>query len=213
MKLPIALLIILATNIASQARPVSFVGGKTAIVSHDANESSALFHHTIDPKASVGFRTIFRDQFRSSINAIELNLLAVRKNGEEHQANLYLRGGIGIASMHVPGQYNSIAPAAYVGMAADWENRRFFTSYQNKIEAIEGHGHKFTQSARVGVAPYIAEYGKLHTWLMLEVNHDHNDPQGAFTVRPIVRLFKGVHLLELGVNNRLEAMVNWIGRY
>ena len=196
-----------------QARPVSFVGGKTAIVSVDGKEASALLHYTINPKISVGLRSILRNSLRTSINAVEMNVLAHRDNGEDHQANLYLQGGLGLGSTKQDGMTRQFKPAAYVGMAADWEDRRFFVSYKNKVEAISGQEGEFSQSARVGIAPYIADFGELHTWLMLEVNHHPMDSEGAFTIRPLVRFFKGTHLVEIGVNNRLEGMVNWIGRY
>ena len=196
-----------------QARPVSFVGGKTAIVSVDGKEASALLHYTINPKISVGLRSILRNSLRTSINAVEMNVLAHRDNGEDHQANLYFRGGLGLGSTKQDGMTRQFKPAAYVGMAADWEDRRFFVSYKNKVEAISGQEGEFSQSARVGIAPYIADFGELHTWLMLEGNHHPMDSEGAFTIRPLVRFFKGTHLVEIGVNNRLEGMVNWIGRY
>ena len=213
MRVLIFLVIVFAATVSAVARPVSFVGGKTAIVSHDAKESSALLHYTINPKVSVGFRSILRDSLRTSINAVETNVLVHRNNGEDYQANFYLRGGLGVGATKEDGEKREFAPAAYVGIAADWEDRRFFVSYKNRVEAIGNHDAEFSQSARVGIAPYIGEYGELHTWLMLELNHHPADPEGEFTVRPLVRFFKGVHLVEIGVNNRWEGMMNWIGRF
>lgn len=205
------LLLFFATT--AHSRPVSFVGGKTIIVNHDEKETSSLVHYTLTPKTSIGLKTIFRDDFRSTIDAIEINHLLHRDNGENHQANFYLKSGIGLASLNIGGFRNSIDPVGYVGFATDWEDRKFFVSYENKYEAISGNGSDFSQSARVGFAPYVAEYGELHTWLMLELNHHPDDQQGDFTIRPLVRFFKGVHLLEVGMNDRMEAMVNWIGRF
>ena len=205
--------IALTLTYAAQARPVSFVGGKTVIVTHDAKETSSLLHYTVNPKTSIGLRSSFRNDFRMSINAVEVNHLAYRDNGEDHQANLYIRGGIGISKALTERPYAPIKPVAYAGILADWEDRRRFISYENKFETINGEQNQFKQSARVGFAPYVADYGKLHTWLMLEVNHHPSDAEGPFTVRPLVRFFKGVHLLEVGINNRKEAMVNYIARY
>lgn len=197
----------------AQARPVSFVGGVTAIVSYDAKETSSLLHYTLNPKVSIGLRSIFRDGFRTSINAIEANYLVKRNNGENHQANLYLRGGIGLASLHSPNKNTEMDPTAYFGMSSDWEDRRFYLSYNNNVEFVSGQNGSFKQSARIGIAPYIADYGKLHTWLMFEMNHHPFDNEGDYTIRPLVRFFKDKHLLEFGINNRKEVMVNWIGRY
>lgn len=204
----------LATPVLS--RPVSYLGGVTSYVMHDAKETSTLLHYTVDPKASIGLRSIARDGLRTTINALEVNYLVKRKNGENHQANFYLRGGLGLASIDSPSRhaiFTPTNPATYFGMATDWENRRFFLSYENKYEKIFNHGETFSQSARVGIAPYIADYGKLHTWLMLEVNHHPHAKNGDYSIRPLVRLFKGKHLLEVGIDNHKDVMVNWIGRY
>ena len=68
------------------------------------------------------------------------------------------------------------------------------------------------QSARVGIAPYIGDYGDLHTWLMLQVDHvPESDEQ--ITVTPLVRLFKDVHLLEAGMSNQGDVLFNYILRF
>ena len=94
----------------------------------------------------------------------------------------------------------------------DWENRRFFTSYENRYTKAGDLKDFYMQSARVGIAPYIGDYGDLHTWAMLEVDHS---PQGEdhFTVTPMVRFFKDVHLVEAGVSNRGDVLFNWVIRY
>ena len=70
----------------------------------------------------------------------------------------------------------------------------------------------YTQSARVGVAPYIGNYGDLHTWLMLQIEHSP-ESEDHYTVTPMVRLFKDVHLFEAGMNTRGEVLFNYIFRY
>ena len=205
------LLFFLTTSAFS--RPVSYVGGVTSITKHDAKETSSLIHYTIDAKTSVGLRNAFRDELRTTIHTLEVNRILHRDNGEDHQANFYLRGGFGIADIYQHDAPRNSVPITYVGVSTDWENRKFFASYENKFEHNPHQGSTFDQSARVGFAPYVAEFGELHTWLMLEVNHHPDDPDGALTYRPLVRFFKGRHLLELGMNDRKEAMANWIARF
>jgi len=204
---------LLACAGTAHARPVSYEGGVTAMVSASAKETSSLLHYTFNPKTSVGVRTILRDGWRSSIHAVEINHLLWRDNGEDHQANFYLRGGVGVANIDSTGDRQAIGAAAYAGMSADWENRRWYVSYANGFETISGYPSDFSQSARVGIAPYIGESGDLHTWLMLEVRHDPSDDAGEFSLKPLVRFFKGVHLIELGVTSNREFEVSWIGRF
>lgn len=68
------------------------------------------------------------------------------------------------------------------------------------------------QSARVGVAPYVGDYGDLHTWLMLEVEHNP-EADDKFTLTPLVRLFKDVHLVEAGMGDDGSVLFNWVIRY
>lgn len=212
MRIAVSVLLVLAAGLA-HARPVSYPGGKTAIVNVGSKETSSLLHYTFDAKTSVGLRSILRDGFRTTIQAVEVNHLAWRDNGEDHQANLYLRGGLGIAALKQTGQPVDFKPVVYAGIAADWENRKYFISYENRFETIGGHNASFNQAARVGFAPYVGEYGDLHTWLMLELRHHPQDAAGSFSVKPLVRLFKGVHLVELGVTSRGDIEGSWIGRF
>jgi len=99
-----------------------------------------------------------------------------------------------------------------VRIAADWENRRFFTSYENRYTEAGEIDDFYQQSARVGFAPYEGDYGDLHTWLMLQVEH-MPEADNNFTVTPLVRLFKDVHLFEAGMNNRGEVLFNYVLRY
>jgi len=68
------------------------------------------------------------------------------------------------------------------------------------------------QKGRVGIAPYIGDYGDTHTWLMLEVEHN---PKGKeeFIVTPLIRLFKDVYMLEAGVSSNEDILLNAVIRF
>ena len=102
--------------------------------------------------------------------------------------------------------------AGFTAIAADWEDRRFFTSYEGRLTYAGDIDKFFMQKARVGVAPYIGDYGDLHTWLMLQVDHN---PKKTDTVEitPLIRLFKGVNLVEVGANTKGDVLLNWVMRF
>ncbi|GAB5388179.1 MAG: hypothetical protein Alpg2KO_11470 [Alphaproteobacteria bacterium] len=161
---------------------------------------------------SVGYKfEYWRDQ-EFTINAVQMNNLLHRWNKPDSQANLYLKSGAGVAHSNAGATDGDSNFAAYTGLAADWEDRRFFVSYQNRYTEAGDIADFFTQSARVGFAPYEGDYGDLHTWLMLQVDHAP-ESDDTYTVTPMVRLFKDVHLLEAGMNNRGEVLFNYIFRY
>lgn len=117
-----------------------------------------------------------------------------RWNNADLQANLYFKSGAGVA-------YGSddTDPAAFAGLEIDWEDRRFFTLYENRF-LYAGDQDKFIKhKARLGVAPYEGDYGDLHTWIMLQADYDAG-ADDTFSLTPLVRLFKGTTLVEAGYN-------------
>lgn len=191
----------------SFARPVSYPGGITLMSMNDGDKNTAHLHYSPTAKTSLGYKFEYWRDDEFTINAVQMNNLLKRWNKKDSQANLYLKSGAGIAHKD-----SETDPAAFTGIAADWEDRRFFTSYENRYTEAGDVADFFMQSARIGVAPYIGDYGDLHTWLMLKVEHTP-ESKDNFTVTPLVRLFKDVHLLEAGMNNRGEVLFNYVFRY
>lgn len=195
-----------------QARPVSYPGGWTLMLMNDGDKNSAHVHYSPTAKTSVGYKfEDWRDK-ELTINAVQMNNLLKRWNKKDSQANLYLKSGVGVAYSDAGDFDGEIAPAGFTGIAADWENRRFFTSYENRFTEAGKIDDFYQQSGRVGWAPYEGDYGDLHTWLILQVDHSP-ESKDHFTVTPLVRFFKNVHLLEAGMNNRGEVLFNYVFRY
>lgn len=197
----------LAMASESHARPVSYPGGVTVMTMNDGEVHGFMAHYTPAPTYSLGYGLEYWRGGEFTLNTLMLNVLLKRWNEPASQANLYLKSGLGIAL-----QDGDTEPGGFAGMAADWEDRRFFVSYENRYTEAGGIDDFFMQSARVGVAPYIGDYGDLHTWLMLEGTHN---PEGEdnFTLTPLVRLFKGDHLAEAGISNRGDVLFNWTIRF
>jgi hypothetical protein len=192
---------------AAQARPVSYPGGWTFMTYNDGDKNSGFVHYSPTAKMALGYKFEYWRDKEMTLNALQMNNLLKRWNNKDSQANFYLKSGLGVAD-----QNDDQALAAHTGIALDWENRRFFTSYENRFTQAGDIDDFYMQSARVGVAPYEGEYGDLHTWLMLQVDHkpEAND---KFTFTPMVRLFKDVHLVEFGVSDEKEILFNYIYRY
>lgn len=194
------------------ARPVSYPGGWTAMVMNDGSMHSLHVHYSPTAKYSLGVRSSYHLEDDFWHNTFQINHLLKRWNNQDSQGNVYLKSGVGIAYSDEDEFDGKIEPAVFSGIATDWETRRYFISYENRyIEAGDIH-NAFHHNARVGVAPYIGDYGDLHTWLMLEVEHEP-EAEDRFTVTPLVRLFKGVHLMEAGISNHGDILFNYIFRY
>ena len=196
----------------AQARPVSYPGGVTAMFTNNGDVNSAHVHYSPTAKYSLGYKYEHWRDRDFNMHALQLNNLIKRWNKKETQANFYIKSGVGVVHSLDDSVTDKNDFAAYTGLSLDWESRRFFTSYENRYTDAGDIDDFFMQSARVGVAPYIGDYGDLHTWLMLEVEHSAKSDD-KFTITPLVRMFKGVHLVEGGVSNRGDVMFNYVVRY
>ena len=194
------------------ARPVSYPGGWTLMTMNDGDKNSVHVHYSLTAKTSIGYKFEYWPDKELNLHALQINKLLKRWNKTESQANFYIKSGVGVAYSDLGLFDNESGASAFTGIAVDWEDRRRFISYENRFTDIDGIDDFFQQSARVGWAPYQGDYGDLHTWLMLQIEH-MPEATDEHTVTPLVRFFKDVHLLEFGVNNHNKVLFNYIFRY
>lgn len=195
----------------AQARPISYPGGWTVMSMNDGDKNTLHIHYSPTIKTSLGYKIEHWRDREFTLNAIQVNKLIKRWNKQNSQANLYLKSGLGFAYSDNGSFNHEFEPSGFVGIAGDWETRRLFASYQNRYTEADGISISLFK-ARIGVAPYQGDYGDLHTWFMLQVEHS-SENEDEFIITPLVRLFKNVHLLEIGVNNNEEVLFNYIIRF
>lgn len=177
------------------------------MIMNDKDSNSSHIHYSPTAKYSIGWRHEYRRDNSAHIDAFQLNNLLKRWNGKGEQANLYLKSGLGIAT-----NVDDVDPAAFTGLATDWETRRYFASYENRFLWANDSAKFAKHTARVGIAPYIGDYGDLHTWLMLQADYNPGQKDN-FSVTPLVRFFKGDYLLEVGNNLDGGIEFNFIKRF
>ncbi len=194
------------------ARPISYPGGTTIMSMNNGDTNSVHAHYSPSIHYSVGYKGIYHRDRELGFNGVQLNYLLKRWNNPASQANVYFKTGAGVGYSDRDAFDNEFEPSSFAGFAADWENRRYFVGYENHYMDAGDIDEFYTQKARVGIAPYIGDYGDLHTWLMLQIDHAP-DEDNQWTVTPLVRMFKGVHLWETGINNNGEFLLNYIIRY
>ena len=192
-----ALLLLLAP-VAALARPVSYVGGWTLIEESNRQSTAALVHYTPSPAWSVGLRNEWMRDSDYLLTAIQPTYLLKRWFGRDYQANVYLHGGLGVATA-TSGNPLGSTTGGFAGVMADWETRRLFAGYNARYLDAGHFGDSAMQVFRFGWAPYEGDTNDLHTWLMLEVDH-RSGLEDSVSVTPLLRFFKGPILLELGFN-------------
>lgn len=193
--------------ITAQARPVSYPEAWTAMFMNDKGSNSSHIHYSPTARYSVGWLHEYMREPGMNSDFVQFNYLIKRHNTKTSQANLYLKSGIGVTY-----DSNDFNPAAFTGFAADWETQRYFTSYENRFLSDTNEVSFARHTARVGIAPYIGNYGDLHTWVMLETEYEP-DAKDDFSVTPLFRFFKGPNLVEAGYNLDNGILFNYVRRF
>ena len=202
----------------AQARPVSYPTGWTVMLRNDANINSAHVHYTPDPKHSVGLRLIYDREGDFVYTGAQVNRLLRRWNKPDSQANIYAMVSAGLITDEKSGPLAAKDDAGgFIGLAADWETRRYFISASAEHWERGRYGDETAYHGRLGIAPYVAGTGALHTWFMIEGHHkpesagrQASDKLGATA---ILRFFKGPSLVEVGIDDQGEPMLNYIHRF
>lgn len=204
-------LLVLGASPSVEARPVSYADGWTLMQKNNWERNRLHVHYSPNAYHSFGLSFDYIDERERYNTNFQWNHLMARKNTKHSQANLYLKTQFGIAS-----QGDTKEPNVELGIAGDWETRRYFTSYSASTRYADSlNNGSFYQEGRIGIAPYIGGYNALHTWLMLQVEHHPEalDDDNQLIITPLVRLFKGDYLIELGINNNGDPLFNWVVRF
>lgn len=201
---------------AAQARPVSYPDAWTVMLRNDSDQNSAHVHYTVDTQHSIGLRLRYDREGDFTFTGAQLNRLVKRWNKPDSQANLYARIGLGQVSDNLDSSELRLKrdkdEALFLGVSADWETRRYFVSAAAEHWDNGRFGEFSSFHSRLGIAPYVANTGALHSWIMIEGHHrpESSDKVGASA---ILRFFKGPSLVEIGVDDRGEPLLNYIHRF
>ena len=88
--------------------------------------------------------------------------------------------------------------------------RRFFVGFGLKgtKKKIQDYSEQYYQ---LGVAPYLGDYGDLHTWIMMKTKK--NSLENKWSTYPVLKLFKGDVLMEFGYHKKTEWDVHLMYRF
>ncbi len=200
----------------AEARPVSYPDAWTLMIKNDADQNSLHAHYTLDTKHSIGLKLRY-DRDRDFIfTGLQANRLLKRWNERESQANLYGRVALGVVKDEKP---SSVAlksdEALMIGISGDWETRRYFVSATAEHWDNGRFDEYSSYHGRLGIAPYVANTGALHTWIMVEGHHrpESRRNENKLGATALLRFFKGPSLLEVGVDDQGEPLMNYIHRF
>lgn len=166
----------------------------------DNMKDSIYYHYSPTYKYSVGIEQVKDKYFKENSSYLRLTYLADRKNTQNSQRNLYLQSGLSTNG----------ADDYFYGAHGDWETRRWFVGFGLKKVKKEMVDYS-QQYLQMGVAPYLGEYGDLHTWLMIKTKK--NSLNNDWSTYPVLKFFKGNSLIEFGYNNKTEWDAHYMYRF
>jgi hypothetical protein len=183
-----------------EARPISYSGGYTLMTESNNMQDSAYYHYSPSYKYSIGIQQIKDKYFNSKYSYLRLTYLVNRRNTKNSQRNLYLQSGL---------SSNGLDHYFY-GTRGDWETRRLYAGFGYKKTMMKTLDY-IEQNLQIGVAPYIGEYGDLHTWLMLKSKK--NDLTSNWETYPVLKFFKGNALVEFGYSDTSNWDIHLMYRF
>lgn len=207
--------LVLLSGVA-EARPVSYPDAWTVMLRNDVNQNSAHIHYTLDTQHSVGLRLRYDREDDFVFTGAQLNRLIKRWNKVDSQANLYGRIAIGQVSDNLDDVEMRLKRESdeglFFGVSGDWETRRYFVSAAAEHWDNGRFGEFSEFHGRLGIAPYVANTGALHTWIMVE-GHHRPESRNKVGASALLRFFKGPSLLEVGVDDTGAPLLNYIHRF
>lgn len=207
--LPLILTILLLFHTNAIGRPISYSGGTTVMQNNGPVKHSLLIHYTPHYTYSIGYIAEYFRNEDIALNGIQINQLLNRWHYPNAQGNLYFKTAVGQAEKS--SQHDVYGMINLVG---DYETEYFFSSYDARFyQSNDKIIKQFQQIGRLGITPYIGDYGDLHTWLMLELSHQPTYSGDTLILTPLVRLFKGTKLIEIGYSSDKRLLLNWILRF
>ena len=196
----IKIIILLIISFGLDARPISYSGGSTIMSFSDNIKDSLYYHYSPSYKYSVGIENIRDKYFDDNYSYVRFTYLLNRKNTENSQRNLYFQSGISSKG------FNEF----FYGMHGDWETRRLFVGFGLKETKRKIHDYS-EQYYQIGVAPYLGDYGDLHTWIMIKAKE--NSLENKWSTYPVLKFFKGSVLMEFGYSKKTEWDVHLMYRF
>lgn len=203
---PLFMTAVFGSSQQAEAKPISYVNGFMVMQENDETGHTLSLDYTIDPKLAVGLYAKKEGNQKKDFETVgpQVNYLVKRWNMPDGQANIFSMTGVGVSRYHGDNEFS-----AWQSILADYETRRVFTSYELRGMYAGDLEKSVWQRARVGVAPYLANYDDLNTWFMVQVDH-HPAKDNTLVVTPLVRFFYKTTLVEAGYSSNNHVMFNWV---
>lgn len=197
-----------ATN--AWAHPVSFEGSKGVMGYHSSIISHNQLNYSFTHRLAAGVHHIRRPELDGAYGSFaSLNFLLKRWNGRGSQANIYAMVGAGQSDLSEKSEASGLGLVQF-----DMENREYYFLAKH-LQVVNEEQVDLKQSiVRVGVAPYVADYEDIHSWLILEWQTlNFNETGTVHDLTPFLRIFYRNLLFEIGQSFDGISKFNYIAHF
>lgn len=171
-----ALAFISLLSLSTWAHPVSYKGAWGLMSYNSMSMNELLLTYSFNPQLALA-GTYLRDS-RSEFYIPRVNFLVKRWNNDDSQGNIYFSAGAGSE------KFDSKNYGVRLGeIVVDWEDRKYYTylehlylnrdNDQNALIALKDYNHT---KARLGFAPFLADYNDLNVWLIFQTEKHNDEP-------------------------------------
>ena len=179
------------------------------MVESGAARSNAYIHYSPSHKMSIGL-DLTKDKIdRTKYANARITYLLNRRNTKHSQRNLYVQAGVSSKGLD---NY-------FLGVNGDWETRRVFGGFWYRYTRTDKYALN-ERSFQWGIAPYIGNYGDLHTWIMVKIKNDNkknflisDSTMSNWDAYPMLKLFKGPVLFEVGYSKESNINMHFMYRF
>ena len=188
------------------AHPVSYKHALGVMSWNQPFLSDYWLTYSFRPDMAVAARAMRMDmpEGKFELYMPQLDLLVKRWNEKNYQANIYAFAGYGAAKLGEQRGETGLG-----GIEVDAESTKYFV--MAKAEWIRPTiGPDFNHyEARIGIAPYEAEFNEMASWLMLQYQY-HPALVKKQAITPIARFFYKNVLWEAGASFDGDYMINFM---
>ena len=200
MGIKLLFLIIALFSACLNARPISYSGGSTLMLFSHNMKNSLYLHLSPSYRYSIGIEYL-NDKFQNKEHSyFRFTRLINRKNSDASQRNLYFNSGISSDGLD----------EHFYGLQGDWETRRLFLGFHYTEYKTERKKYS-DQQYQIGLAPYLGDYGDLHSWLFLKTKKKSFNKH--WSIMPMIKFFYGDFLIELAYGSRQQWDTQLIYRF
>lgn len=193
--------------VMASAHPVTFEGGYSfmAEMSRPLQSYSVGYSPRWWWSTGAAVETVDQERIYSSVH---FGVLLKRWNLEHAQGNFYVFGGPGYYTQRVQGHVIDDGGFTRMGAQLDFETRRhYFNARYVERRTFDGFDALDNlYDVAVGIAPYVANYSDIHTWIILR--YMDGDKMRESMLSPTVRFFYRNFFWEVAMSTRGEPQLN-----